>query len=217
MDGNGRWAQKRGLPRNYGHIAGAKAFKKIVTYCKEAGIKYITFYAFSTENWKRPAEEVNEIMRLFNNYLDDVKKQANENIKVVFLGSKSQFSDEMRSKMIKLEKDSEKNDGMTLMLAINYGGRDDIIHAIKGIMSEGIKPEDITEDIVSAFLYTKGIPDVDFIIRPSGELRLSNFLIWQAAYAEYYFTDVLWPDFNKKELYKALDNYSMRMRRFGGI
>lgn len=221
MDGNGRWAQQRGLPRTAGHREGAETFRKIVRYCKKVGIKYITFYAFSTENWKRPKEEVNELMKLFNSYLDEVRKYTEERTRLIFLGDKSSFSPEMAEKMNEIEEYSRDFDEMTLMLAMNYGGRDDIVHAAKQIAEmasdKAIKVSDIDEKLFSAFLYTKGLPDVDLLIRPSGEKRISNFLIWQSAYAEYYFTDALWPDFTAKELDKALNDYAMRSRRFGGV
>lgn len=221
MDGNGRWAQKRGLPRNMGHREGADTFKNIAQYCKKLGIKYITFYAFSTENWKRPKEEVDELMRLFNNYLDEVKKYTEENTRLIFLGDKSAFPSEMSDKMNEIEAFSRDFDDMTLMLAMNYGGRDDIIHATRKIAemysNKELKTEDINESLFSNLLYTQGLPDVDLLIRPSGEKRISNFLIWQSAYAEYYFTDTLWPDFTPKELDKALIDYASRNRRFGGV
>lgn len=221
MDGNGRWAKKRGLERKFGHREGAKTFRKISEYCCELGIKYVTFYAFSTENWKRPKDEVDAIMSLFESYLDDVRSHVDEKIRVIFIGDKAPFSDSLRNKMIAQEEDSKNFDRMTLLLAINYGGRDDIVYSVKKIAEEvkkgNITPDEITEEMISDGLYTKNVPDVDFIIRPSGELRLSNFLIWQAAYAEYYFTDVLWPDFSKKDLDKALEDYLNRKRRYGGI
>jgi undecaprenyl diphosphate synthase len=221
MDGNGRWASKRGLPRQFGHKEGAKTFRKIARYCKDIGIKYITFFAFSTENWKRPKEEVDAIMSLFHQYLDEVDDYADENTRLLFLGDKSAFDEKMQKRMTELEKESESFDGMTLMLAMNYGGRADIVHSVKQIaamvQNRDINCDDIDESLISSLLYTKGIPDVDLIIRPSGEKRLSNFLIWQSAYAEYYFTDVLWPDFTKKEMDKALAEFSLKGRRFGGV
>jgi len=221
MDGNGRWAKKRGRPRQFGHREGAKTFKEITKYAKKCGIKYITFYAFSTENWKRPKEEVDEIMKLFDNYLDDVREHIKENVRVLFIGDKSKLSESLQAKMQKLEEDSRHFDSMTLILAINYGGRDEIVNCAKNLailVQDGyINPEQINSEIFEGCLYTKGIPDVDLIIRPSGEMRLSNFLIWQAAYAEYYFSDVLWPDFSKKDFDKALLCYSNRSRRFGGV
>ncbi len=221
MDGNGRWAVKRGLPRKAGHKEGANAFRKIAKYCKKIGIKYITFYAFSTENWKRPQDEVDAIMRLFMEYLEEAVDFAKDKTRLVFLGDKSAFEPKMRDKMLDLEEKSSQFDEMTLMLAMNYGGRDDIVHAVKGIASmiehKDITSADINESLVTSLLYTGVAPDADLIIRPSGEQRISNFLIWQSAYAEFYFTDTLWPDFTPKELDKALLDYTSRNRRFGGV
>lgn len=221
MDGNGRWAQKRGLPRKLGHREGAQTFRKIARYCKKIGIKYITFYAFSTENWKRPKDEIDELMRLFGEYLGEVEDYAKDKTRLVFLGDKSAFGDTLEKRMIELEESSAEFDEMTLMLAMNYGGRDDIVHAVKQIAllaaNKEIRPADIDESLVSSLLYTKGMPDVDLLIRPSGEKRISNFLLWQSAYAEFYYTDVLWPDFTPKELDKALAEYTSRNRRFGGL
>lgn len=221
MDGNGRWAKKRFMPRYAGHIEGARTFRKILRYCGNIGIECVSFYAFSTENWKRSSEEVNAIMKLFNEYLDDVKEIFDEQIRVIFLGDKSALSDTLRNKMLKLENDTKNFKRMTLLLAINYGGRDEIVHASKLIAEKvrqnEISPEDITEEYFEKFLYTAGMPDVDLLIRPSGELRLSNYLIWQTAYAEYYFTDVLWPDFNSDNLDEALKAFAQRGRRFGGV
>lgn len=221
MDGNGRWAQKRGLPRTFGHREGAQAFRKIAMYCKKIGIKYITFYAFSTENWSRPKEEVDAIMALFSQYLEEADNFAEDKTRLIFLGDKAPFSPKMRERMIELEKASENFDEMTLALAINYGGRDDIVHSVKRIAelveSGDIRSSDIDESLVGSLLYTGTMPDADLIIRPSGEKRLSNFLIWQSAYAEFYFTDVLWPDFTPAELDKALKDFAQRNRRFGGV
>lgn len=221
MDGNGRWAQKRGLPRKLGHREGASAFRKIASYCKKIGIKYVTFYAFSTENWSRPKDEIDELMKLFGEYIDEVSDYAEENTRLIFLGDKSAFGKEMADKMSELEKESRNFNDMTLMLAMNYGGRDDIVHAARQIAAmvenKEIKHTDVDESLISGLLYTGGIPDADLIIRPSGEKRLSNFLIWQSAYAEFYFTDVLWPDFTPKELDKALEDFASRKRRFGGV
>lgn len=221
MDGNGRWAQKRGLPRTFGHREGAQAFRKIARYCKKIGIKYITFYAFSTENWSRPKEEVDAIMALFSQYLEEADNFAEDKTRLIFLGDKTPFSPKMRERMIELEKASENFDEMTLALAINYGGRDDIVHSVKRIAelveSGDIRSSDIDESLVGSLLYTGTMPDADLIIRPSGEKRLSNFLIWQSAYAEFYFTDVLWPDFTPAELDKALKDFAQRNRRFGGV
>ncbi len=221
MDGNGRWAKKRGLPRSFGHREGAKNFKKIVRYCKDIGLKNISFYAFSTENWQRPKDEVDTIMDLFREYIVDVRNHLSENTRMIFLGDKSVFDDDLREKMIKLEEDTAHYTEMTLMMAVNYGGRDELANAARILARRAvngeINPEDITEASIADCLYTSGIPDVDLVIRPSGELRLSNYLIWQCAYAEYYFTDILWPDFSPAELDKALIDYDKRQRRFGGV
>ena len=221
MDGNGRWAKKRGLPRTYGHKEGAQAFRKIVKHCKEIGIRYITFYAFSTENWSRPKDEVSALMTLFNEYLDEADELTEKSTRLVFLGDKSKFSSEMQKKMINIEEKSKNYSEMTVSLAMNYGGRDDIVHSVKKIVQmvqEGcICIDEIDERLISRHLYTGDIPDVDLVIRPSGEKRISNFLIWQSSYAELYFTDVLWPDFSAKELNKALEEFSSRSRRFGGV
>lgn len=221
MDGNGRWAKRKGLPRSFGHREGAKNFKKIVRYCKDIGIKNISFYAFSTENWNRPQEEIDVIMDLFREYIVDVRKHLSENTRMIFLGDKSVFDEDLREKMIKLEEDTKHYTEMNLMMAVNYGGRDELAYAARQLaqkVKDGkINPEDIDENAIDSHLYTKGIPDVDLIIRPSGELRLSNFLIWQSAYAEYYFTEIMWPDFTPKELDKALIEFANRGRRFGGV
>ena len=203
MDGNGRWAKKRGMPRKFGHREGAKTFRAITRHAKALGIQYITYYAFSTENWKRPKDEVDAIMDLFEKYLDEVRDFIEENI------------------MASVEEDSKDFDSMTLVLAINYGGRDEICHAAKTLaqqVKEGkLEPEDITMDMIERNLYTEEIPPVDLVIRPSGEQRLSNFMIWQAAYAEFYYTNILWPDFKGSDLDKAVIAYSERNRRFGGV
>lgn len=221
MDGNGRWAQKRGLPRTAGHKAGAETFKKIVDACRKIGIKYLTFYAFSTENWKRPKDEVDTLMELFYRYIDDAYGFSGKKARIRFLGDKSPFPQKLREKMEKLEKDSAAYDSITIMLAMNYGGRDDILYAAKRaaeLAAAGdIKVSDIDEKVFGGLLYTGSAPDADLVIRTSGEERISNFLLWQSAYAEFYFTDVLWPDFNEKELMKAIEVYSSRKRRFGGV
>lgn len=217
MDGNGRWAKKRGLPRSAGHAAGAKTFKQIARYCNKIGIKYLTVYAFSTENWKRPETEVKGIMDLFRSYLKDVDNFKGENIRLEFIGDREPLAGDIKKLMEHAEEESANATGLHLNMAINYGGRDEIVHAVKAIIKEGISAEEITEDTVASHLYTSGQPDPDFIIRPSGEYRLSNYLIWQSAYAEYWFSDVLWPDFKPKHLDKALEDFSNRNRRFGGV
>ncbi len=221
MDGNGRWAKKRGMPRKFGHRAGAKTFRTITRHAKAIGVEYITFYAFSTENWKRPKDEVDAIMDLFEKNLDEVRDFIDENIRVRFIGDRSMLKPSLQEKMRGVEEDSKNFDSMTMILAINYGGRDEITNTVKNIaydVKNGlVNPEDISDDFIQSRLYTEEIPDVDLIIRPSGEQRLSNFLIWQAAYAEYYFTNILWPDFKNDDLDDAIIEYSDRNRRFGGV
>ncbi len=217
MDGNGRWAKKRSLPRTAGHAAGSRTFKTIARYCNKIGIKYLTVYAFSTENWKRPKSEVDNIMNILRDYLKDTDNFKDENIKLEFIGDRAPLADDIKELMLKAEADSADATGLHLNIALNYGGRDEIVHAVKSIVKEGIDPEDITEQTISDRLYTAGQPDPDFIIRPSGEYRLSNYMIWQAAYAEYWFSDILWPDFSPRDLDRAIEDFSRRNRRFGGV
>ncbi len=221
MDGNGRWAKKRGLPRSLGHIEGGKNFKRIMQYCKDIGIPYISFYVFSTENWKRPKEEIEGILAIMREYLDEVQKHLGDGVRAIFLGDKSVYPEDIRTKMIKLEEDTAHHRQLTVLLATNYGGRDEIARSARLIAEKVQKGElsvdDISEQTVADHLYTAGMPDVDLVIRPSGELRLSNYLIWQCAYAEYYFTDIMWPDFSPDELNKALIDFAGRGRRFGGV
>ena len=217
MDGNGRWAKKRSLPRTAGHVAGAKTFKTIARYCNKIGLKYLTVYAFSTENWKRPEDEVKSIMNLLRDYLKDAENFKDEIIKVNFIGDRTPLAEDIKALMKKNEDGSKDATGLTLNIAINYGGRDEITNAVKKIVNSGVNAEDITEDLISQNLYTYGIPDPDLIIRPSGEYRLSNYLIWQSAYAEYWFSDILWPDFTPQHLEKAINDYNHRNRRFGGV
>lgn len=215
MDGNGRWAQNRGLPRAAGHKEGAEVFNRITKYCKKIGIKYVTYYAFSTENWKRPEKEVNEIMRLLDSYIKEAKEDNEKNrIRYIFLGDKSRLSDDLRQKCEYLE-ELTKDNRLTLNIALNYGGRDEIVHAVNTLISKGA--DHVTEDDISRCLYTSASPDPDLIVRPSGEYRLSNFLLWQSAYSELYFTDCLWPDFDEAQLQLAVIDFSNRSRRFGGV
>ena len=222
MDGNGRWAKKRGLPRSAGHKVGADTFRKITKYCSKIGIKYLTVYAFSTENWRRPAEEVDFLMGLFEQYLKEALRDfQEENIRVIFLGDKTAFSPKLRSLIEEVEQVSRGKTGMTLNIAMNYGGRDEILKAVREL-AEDVKagdllPEEINVEALEKRLYTATQPDPDLIIRPSGEYRLSNFLLWQGAYAELVFMDVLWPDFKEHDLERALDEYAARNRRFGGV
>lgn len=221
MDGNGRWAKRRGMPRSFGHRAGANTFREIARYANKIGIPYLTMYVFSTENWKRPAEEIEGILSLLRSYLDEMDAYAKENIRVRFLGDTSVFDVDIQQKMKRAEEKSKDATGLNLNLAINYGGRAEITWAMKQLaqdVKEGdLLPEAITEELIASRLYTSGQPEVDLIIRPSGEYRLSNFLIWQSAYAEYIFMDVLWPDFKPAYFERALEEYSHRNRRFGGI
>lgn len=222
LDGNGRWAKKRLLPRNLGHKAGAKAVEDICEDAWNLGIKYLTVYAFSTENWKRPEDEVNALMKLLRNYLTDCIERSNKNnMRVHVIGEKSGLSQDIRDRIEELEKVTEKNTGLNFTIAINYGSRDEITRAVRTIAKRAaageIDPDIIDMDTISESLDTKGIPDPDLLIRTSGEERLSNFLLWQLAYTEFYFTDVLWPDFDKKELERAIEKYNGRERRFGGV
>lgn len=222
MDGNGRWAKRRGLPRKMGHKVGAETFRTIVRYANRIGLRYMTMYVFSTENWSRPKDEVNAIMDLLRKYLEDVDNYRSENIRIRFLGDLTVFDAKMQAKMAEIEKNSRDNTGLTLNLAVNYGGRSELTSAARQLALDAaagkIRPEEITEQMLADRLYTKGEPDVDLIIRPSGEYRLSNFLIWQSAYAEYVFMDeILWPDFKPADLDRALEEYQRRNRRFGGV
>ena len=222
MDGNGRWAKKRGLPRTSGHVAGAKTFEKIVEDAGNIGIKVVTVYAFSTENWQRPKDEVDALMNLLEDYLDNgLSRLAGRDVRVHFIGDRSAFSDKFQEKLCHMEKATMNNSGLLLNVALNYGGRNELTNAVKLIaqkVKEGeLSYEDITEDTISSYLYTAGQPDPDLIIRPSGEFRLSNFLMWQGAYSELWFSDCLWPDFTKEDLLRSIYDYQQRNRRFGGV
>ena len=222
MDGNGRWAEKRGLPRTSGHVAGAKTFEKIVEDAGNIGIKVVTVYAFSTENWQRPKEEVDALMTLLEDYLDNgLARLAGRDVRVHFIGDRSAFSDEFQKKLCHMEKATMNNSGLLLNVALNYGSRNELTNAVK-LIAQKVKDgelscEDITEDIISGYLYTAGQPDPDLIIRPSGEFRLSNFLMWQGAYSELWFSNCLWPDFTKEDLLRSIYDYQQRNRRFGGV
>ncbi len=222
MDGNGRWAKKRMLPRSAGHKAGAQTFRKITRYCSNIGIKHLTVYAFSTENWKRPKEEVSALMNLFKSYLEEALADfKDDSIIVKFLGDKSVFPEDLQKLMIENEESSKDRDGMILNIAMNYGSRDEIVRAVKKITTNvnngKIDIDDIDEQLISDNLFTSGQPDPDLIIRPSGEYRISNFLLWQSAYSEYVIMNKLWPDFTTDDLDEALRIYSQRNRRFGGV
>lgn len=225
MDGNGRWAKKRGLPRTEGHKVGAEVFRKICQYASDIGIKYMTFYAFSTENWKRSEAEVSKIMDLLRQYLDEMQERESENeeagYNIHFIGSRVGMPEDIVSLMDITESRSNDKNKIHVNIAVNYGGRDEIVNAVKKI-AEDVKNgntdiSQITENTVSSYLYTADQPDPDLIIRPSGEYRLSNFLIWQGAYSEFYYDDVLWPDFTSDDLDRAIEAYLKRNRRFGAV
>ncbi len=220
MDGNGRWAKKRGLPRSAGHSAGADTLKKIVTECNNIGIRYSTVYAFSTENWKRPKEEVDFLMNLLLDYLKNAEKTlAGENVVIKAIGSRAELSEEIQQQIIKTENFTKNNTGIIMNIALNYGSREEIVNAVKKVsadLSSGVI-DDIDAESFSDYLYTANQPDPDLIIRTSGEQRLSNFLLWQSCYSEFWFTKKLWPDFSKKDLYEAISDYQNRGRRFGGV
>lgn len=223
MDGNGRWAKKRGLPRTFGHREGAKVFRKIVEYCGDIGLEYLTVYAFSTENWSRPKDEVDSIMKLLEQYIDDAFQHQDENQKfrTKFIGDISALSPVLQEKIRRIEEVVSNKNGLMVNIALNYGGRDEIVRAVKQVAQQvqtGALPlEKVDQEAFSQYLYTAGQPDPDLIIRPSGEERLSNFLIWQAAYSEFVFMDILWPDFTPRDLERAIVEYQQRDRRFGGV
>lgn len=222
MDGNGRWAKKRGLPRTAGHAAGAETFRTIATYAKEIGLDYLTVYAFSTENWKRPAEEVSSIMGLLKKYLlEAIDQMERDRVKMAFFGDLTPLHPELKALCARTQEISRRYEGCQVNICLNYGGRDEITRAVRALAAqwaaEGRDPADITEQDISDRLFSAGVPDPDLIIRPSGEVRTSNFLLWQSAYSEYYFTDVLWPDFTKAELLRAIADFQHRSRRYGGV
>ncbi len=221
MDGNRRWAKQHHLPVAVGHSKGADNFKSLAIYCNKIGLKCMTVYAFSTENWKRSEVEISALMLLFKKYINDVlNKFEDENIKIKFIGDKSRFSEDIKKGIESVETKTASKTGMQLNIAVNYGSRAEIIKGVKEISQKittgELKTEEITEEVFSNHLYTKNLPDPDLIIRTAGEQRLSNFLLWQAAYSEFYFSDVLWPDFNAKEFDKAIEEYLKRTRKFGG-
>ncbi len=222
MDGNGRWAKKRGLPRSAGHRMGAKVLEQITRDAGHLGVRYLTVYAFSTENWKRPKEEIDALMKLLSEYLDDYKRLiGDEDIRVRIIGSYDGLGDDIISKIKNIEEKTKDNSAITLNIALNYGGRDELVTAVRKI-AESVKEgefsaEDITEKTISDSVYTSYMPDPDFIIRPSGEYRLSNFLLWQSAYSEFWFSDILWPDFTREDLIQAIIDFQKRNRRYGGV
>lgn len=220
LDGNGRWAKAKGMPRNYGHVQGAKTVEVICEEAYKMGVQYLTVYAFSTENWNRPKEEVDALMTLLRNYMKTCLKTAEKNRMCVrVLGDKTGLDDDIRKRIDELEKATVNNDGLHFQIALNYGGRDEIVRATKRIANQikngELQVEDITENVISDTLDTKGIPEPDLLIRTCNEQRISNFLLWQLAYTEFYFTDVAWPDFTKEELTKAIEAYNLRNRKYG--
>lgn len=222
MDGNGRWAQKRNMPRIMGHREGAVALKRIARFCGKIGIKYLTVYAFSTENWNRSKAEVDGLMDLLLEYLKNADREiGQDNVRIRVIGNISRLPVEIQNEILRVTKNTESNDGLNLIIALNYGGRDEIVNAVKSIVSDAVegklKPGDITEETVSGRLYTAGIPDPDLIIRPSGEKRISNFLLWQSSYSEYWFSNILWPDFSENDLMEAILDFQKRNRRYGGV
>ena len=221
LDGNGRWAKRRGLPRTAGHAVGAETFRKIATYCKDIGVDYLTVYAFSTENWKRPEGEVKTIMRLLNKYLQEaIDTMERDKIRMKIFGDLNALTEEQRELVRKTDEISQRYEGFQANICLNYGGRDEIVHAARRYAADlaaGKAEGELTEEQFGSYLYSAGIPDPDLLIRPGGEQRISNFLLWQCAYAEFYFTDVLWPDFSPQELDKAIAEFQRRDRRYGKV
>ena len=222
LDGNGRWAKAKGMPRNYGHAQGSKNVERICEEAYRMGVKYLTVYAFSTENWNRPKDEVDALMKLLRNYMKTCLKTAAKNdMKVRVIGDKTGLDEDIRNRIAELEEATKDNGGLNFQIALNYGSRDEIVRAVRRVsedVKEGkVKTEDIDEKMFETYLDTHGIPDPDLMIRTSGELRLSNYLLWQLAYTEFYFTDIPWPDFTKEELSKAIEQYNRRDRRYGGV
>lgn len=218
MDGNGRWALSRGLPRLAGHRAGTENLRRVIEACGEFEIQYLTLYAFSTENWGRPIEEVQGLMRILEDVIDrELKALHKQGVRLLHIGHLDNLTPTLRQKVLNAIEYTQENDRLTLCVAFNYGGRDEIVCAIKLMIENGVNPDDVTDELVSKYLFTAGVPDPDLIIRTSGELRGSNFLIWQGAYSEWYFTPTFWPDFGKEELARALEEYKHRQRRFGRI
>lgn len=220
MDGNGRWAKKRKMPRTAGHAVGAETFRKVATYCKDIGLDYLTVYAFSTENWKRPAEEVEAIMGLLEKYLlEAIEKMERDRVKMKFFGDVSVLSPRLRELIARTEEISTHFEGCQVNICLNYGGRDELVRAMRRYAAEVAqgRENDIDEAAVSGYLFSDGVPDPDLLIRPGGEYRLSNFLMWQSAYSELYFTDTLWPDFDEHEINRAIAEFQRRERRYGGV
>lgn len=222
MDGNGRWASRRGLPRNAGHREGANTLKRIVMICDEIGIRYLTAYTFSTENWNRPKEEVDALMSLILEFLKRADEElAGKNVRIRVIGESNGLSEEIKREINRVVENTKGNTGITLLIALNYGSRTEIANAAARIAQEvkkgSLRPEEINEKMFSKYLYTSDVPDPDLVIRPSGELRISNFLLWQSSYSEFWYSNILWPDFSKRHLLEALTEYQKRNRRFGGL
>jgi undecaprenyl diphosphate synthase len=218
MDGNGRWALSRGLPRLAGHRAGTENLRRVIEACVEFGIRYLTIYAFSTENWGRPQEEVQGLLRILEDVIDKELQELHEQgVQLHHIGRLDRLNPVLREKVIQAVEFTRENTRLVLNVAFNYGGRDEIVCAIQRIIEDGVRPDDVTDDLVNRYLFTAGVPDPDLIIRTSGELRGSNFLIWQGAYSEWYFTPTYWPDFGRDELLKALHEFAHRERRYGGV
>ena len=222
MDGNGRWASKKGLPRSVGHREGANTLKRIVKFCDEIGVKYLTVYAFSTENWVRPKDEVDALMSLLLEFLKNADSElAGKNIRIKVIGESDGLTGEIKREIVRVTENTKNNTGLTLVIALNYGSRTEIANAAARIARDvkrgSIKPEEVNEKLLSNYLYTAGTPDPDLVIRPSGENRLSNFLLWQCSYSEFWYSDILWPDFSKKHMLEAIEEFQRRSRRFGGL
>jgi undecaprenyl diphosphate synthase len=218
MDGNGRWAQQRGLPRLEGHRAGLESSRSVIECLNEYQIRYLTLYGLSTENWKRPSDEITGLLNLIEEIIDEETSELHKRgVRLCHLGRLDGLSPRLKQAVTKAVELTKNNTGITLSVAFNYGGRTEILDAVRHLIAEGIPPQKIDEKLFNSYLYTAGLPDVDLVIRTGGELRISNFLMWQAAYSEYYFTEVLWPDFDRKEVERALLSYSQRQRRFGGL
>ncbi len=218
MDGNGRWAKKRGMPRLYGHSAGVEALRGIIKACVEFGVKYLTIYAFSTENWGRPQDEVSGLEKLFHQaFTNEFLELRKEGVRIIHLGQREGIPQDLLDEIDEAVEKSKNNDRLTLSVGLNYGSRNEIMHAVRKMIADGVKPEEVTEKSISDYLFTAGTPDPDLVIRTSGEQRLSNFLLYQTAYSEWEFPETLWPDFNREELLKAIYEYSKRDRRFGKV
>lgn len=218
MDGNGRWAKQRGLPRLAGHQAGTENLRRVIKACVEFGVRYLTIYAFSTENWGRPKEEIEGLLKILESVIEkELGELHKEGVQLRHIGRLDRLPDSLRAKVESAIELTKNNDRLTVIIAFNYGGRDEIVYALEGMIRDGIKPEDVNEKVIGDYLFTTHIPDPDMVIRTSGEMRLSNFLIWQAAYSELYITPLYWPDFGRDELKKALESYCKRNRRFGGL